>query len=465
MNSNFQQTLHTRENATGMVFFRWLVGTLIILRIVLLACFIASAGEYMEADSEYYLRLSKILADHGVFSQSEPPTVNPQIFRTPGYPAFLAMLHLTGMESPYWAVFWQEIIYAACMAIFFFYGKPLFGNKITRLGLLFLLLEPGGLSTPKMLLSETLFLPFLMVGLLLIGHYLRLRPDWKLLASSGVLFGIGAWIRPVIMYFPFILAATLVIFDHKNLSRWLHASLLLLMFVVTISPWLLRNYYYFDTFFMSGQQSNMLANYHVPVVWESALGLPFWEGHARIKEKVQQAIQMKSTESGQRLNKVEKNAIEQQLALQELKKYPWHYSKQWVFGILKTMNGANLLSLYHAFDYRSERLRFFEIEATDFKDKVIVFLSNQDYPYILEVCSRVVLALLALIGVLAVYRKKDCFLWVVLLANFYFISTPGPMGYARFRFPVEVFWFIQAYLGLILLSSWLQFRKNSGTQK
>jgi hypothetical protein len=35
------------------------------------------------------------------------------------------------------------------------------------------------------------------------------------------------------------------------------------------------------------------------------------------------------------------------------------------------------------------------------------------------------------------------------MANCYFIFLPGPMGYARFRFPVDVFWFVQAYIGLV----------------
>ena len=57
--------------------------------------------------------------------------------------------------------------------------------------------------------------------------------------------------------------------------------------------------------------------------------------------------------------------------------------------------------------------------------------------------------LFAFLGVFYVFEKKDRFLWLMMLANFYFICVAGPMGYARFRIPVSGFWFIQACFGAI----------------
>ena len=313
-----------------------------------------------------------------------------------------------------------------------------------------------------MILSEALFLPFLFGVLFAIGYYLRFA-NWRYLVLSGLLMGVGAYIRPAIQFFPVIAALTLAIFTFRDRKRWLYASILIITFTVVISPWLLRNYYYFGKLVMSGQQSNMLANYHVPVVWESALGIPFWIGHKQIKAQVNQAVEEKSKVLQRRLNTIEILEMEQQLALTELKKYPWHYLKQWCYGILKTMNGANLFGVYHAFRYRVERLHFFEIEARDFKEKVFIFLKNQDYFYIFEVLLRVLIGFFALCGAVWILIKKDCFFWIIMLANFYFICTPGPMGYARFRFPVEVFWFIQAYVGFFYVFNIFQNGRHAKT--
>jgi 4-amino-4-deoxy-L-arabinose transferase-like glycosyltransferase len=438
--------------------FSQIVGALIIFRIIVFVCFLGLDGEYLEEDSGYYLWLADILREHHVFSQTDKPPFSPQIFRTPGYPAFLVFLYELGMESPYWATFWQEIIYGLSIFLFYRYGKHFFGKKIIQTGVIFLLLEPGGLSTPKMILSETLFLPFFFGALFAIGYFLR-GNNWRYLALSGVLMGVGAYIRPAIMYFPIVATLILIIFAYRDKKKWLHASVFLIAFTIVISPWLLRNYYHFNKLIMSGQQSNMLANYHVPVVWESALGIPFWEGHEQIKAHVKKATTEKARYLQRRLTTVEILEVEQQLAFTELKKYPWHYLKQWSFGILKTMNGGNLFEVYHAFRYQTKRLHFFEIEATDFKEKIFTFLINQDYFYIFEALLRVLIAFFALFGAVYIMLKKDGFLWLMMLANFYFICTPGPMGYARFRFPVEVFWFIQAYLGFFwvlgMIQNWL----------
>lgn len=294
-------------------------------------------------------------------------------------------------------------------------------------------------------MSETLFLPFFFGGLFAIGYYLRFA-NWRYLVLSGILMGVAAYIRPTILYFPAVAALILVIFAARNTKRWLHTAVLLVAFTVVISPWLLRNYYYFGKLVMSSSQSVTLA-FHVPFVWESAKDRPFMIGQEMIKAQVKQAVEEKARELQRQLNTAEISELEQQIALIELKKYPWDYFKQWCYGFLKTINGGNLFEVYHSFRYRADRLHFFQIKAPDFKEKVLTFLKNQDYFYILEALLRVLIAFFALCGAVWIVVKKDCFFWVIMLANFYFICVAGPMGLARYRFPVEVFWFIQAYMG------------------
>lgn len=426
--------------------YSWIVGILILFRLIVYACFVGFEGEYLTDDSGSYLSTAENLREHHVFSESDESPFSPSLFRTPGYPIFLAFLHELGMASPYWATFWQELIYGLSVFLFYRYGKPFFGEKLARIGVIFLLLEPGGLSIPKTIMSETLFLPFFFGGLFAIGYYLR-NTNWRYLALSGVLMGVGACIRPSILYFPIVASLSLVIFDYRNTKRWLHATVLLIAFTVVISPWLLRNYYHFGKLVMSSAQSVTLAEYHVPFVWESAKETPFKIGQELIRAEIKQAAEEKARSLHRQLNPVEISQIEQQIALIELKKYPWDYFKQWYYGFLKTISGGNLFDVYHSFRYRVDRLHFFQIKATDFKEKVFTFLINQDYFYIFEALLRVLIGFFALCGAVCILVKKDCFFWVMMLTNFYFICVAGPMGLPRYRFPVEVFWFIQANMG------------------
>ena len=71
--------------------------------------FVVSKGEYYSPDTGLYVELADNLLKNQVFSLSPSAPFVPEIFRTPGYPAFLKLL---GMESPYWVVFMVHPAYA-----------------------------------------------------------------------------------------------------------------------------------------------------------------------------------------------------------------------------------------------------------------------------------------------------------------------------------------------------------------
>lgn len=429
----------------SLVYFA-IVGLLIILRIGLFICFVVSEGQYLAPDSSEYINLATNLLDHQVFSSSLQPPFELNFFRTPGYPFFLAVLKYLNVGTPYWVIFWQELLYAFSLWLFYHYGQPLFGKSITCAGLLFLLIEPGGFAYPKLILSEILFLPFITMALLLIGHYLKKR-NLRYLVLSGFIMGLGVLVRPALLYLPIIICLTLVVFNFRCKKQWLHSGLLLLTVALTISPWLVRNFHYSDEIFISGQQSNVLANYHVPYVWESARGIPFREGQKIIANNVDIAVKRYEQHQGQALTKIERYKVQQDIAFNELTKYPMDYSERWVIGIAKAMAGMNLTLLNFVFKIQPSEVSFDSIQESRFFNKVWQYLTGQDKLALFFLIFRGLIAIFALLGTLTMFKSKDCFLWIIILSNFYFICSAGPAGLARFRFPIEVFWFIQACYG------------------
>ena len=393
-----------------------------------------------------YLQLAANISDHFVFSRETVAPFTPEVFRTPGYPAFLAIFHKLGIKSLYWVAFFQELVYLGCVGMFFRYGRVLFSEKMVRAGVLFLLVEPGGLAYPKEIFTEVLFLPWLLGGILAVGYYLRFL-NWRYLLLAGVLMGLGAMIRPGLLYLPLVITGTLLLFDLRNKQRWIHAGVFLFACIMVVSPWLVRNHHHFDKVFMSGQQSNMLANYHVPIVLEAAKGISFESGREYMLEQVAQATKTEQSRLHRPLSTVEIFQLEQQVAFKELANYPKDYLLQWGYGIIKVMVSANMLELDHVLHIPIEGLKF--PEGKGFTDRVFRFLQKQDHLYVFAVIFRFAVAGFALLVVVSIIKSKDCFLWIIMLTNFYFICSAGPMGYARYRFPVEVFWFIQAYTGLI----------------
>ncbi len=436
-----------------------IVGLLLFARIGLFIYFIAIDGQYLRPDSELYLTLANNLLEHHVFSGSLQVPFEIHSHRTPGFPFFLATLKYLGVSNPYWIVFWQEFIYLFSSWLFYHYSQPLFGKKIAQIGLLFLLLEPSGIAYPKLILSETLFLPFIISGLLLIGFYLQ-KLKWQYLAFSGFILGIGMIIRPALMYFPIIIFFTLIIFDFRSKQRWVHSVLFLLTVMITISPWVVRNYQQTDSLFFTLQKSTTLAYWHIPFVWESVKGIPVLEGQKIIRAKVKTIKKQYDENQGHPISKIEGYKVELDFALKELRKYPVEHCLQWLYGAIKTSVGVNLTSVYFTLKIDSGRMDIMHISEVVFYKKILIYLKAQDKLILFALMLRVGIAVFALLGAILIIKRKDCFLWVMMLANFYFIFSPGPMGVPRFRFPIEVFWLIQAYFGFILVLSYWNRRQN-----
>jgi len=435
--------------------FRHIVVLLVLFRIGLLAYFVLTEGKYLYPDSPMYLALAENLIKHHVFSLSATEPFIPHVFRTPGYPVFLAIFNFLGVENPYLIVLVQEIIYAATIVGFYFLSRGLFDRNMIRGGLIFLLLEPGGLTYPKLLLSEILFFPALVFGVLLIGQYLRRNRLWYLIIA-GFIMGLGALVRPGMIYLPVILAMILIAFNFRQKKTWLHAITLVIIFGIVITPWLVRNHYHFNKFMLSGIQGYTLANYHVPMVWELFKGLPQAESQNIIQGKVDTEKQQLEKTLGRPASAADVFHLQQKVAVKELLKMPGAYSVAWLYGMLKTMNGPNIIELYDILSINPDRPRLFQIISEQGWTGVFYYLVKTDLLFLLNSILTILMTGLALLGAISILKSKDAFLWVMMLSNFYFIASAGPMGEARFRFPVGLFWFIQAYLGWRFLVAVLQ---------
>ena len=439
------------------MWFGTLVAALLALRGALMWYIAEYGGNHFQPDSELYVVLARNLAEQGWFSASADVFI-PEVFRTPGYPAFLALLQLVGVDGPTGISVVQEIVYLLCVLLAYLGIRRLLTEHLARAALVFMLLEPGGLAFPKLVGTESLFLPFVLGAVFTIGFHLR-DEIWRWALLSGVLLGVGVLVRPAATYLPVVFL--LVMWLARKTSRgFVVGSLALILgFSVAIAPWLIRNAVHFGQPFLSGQASNLLAHFHVPAVWETTEGIPFEQGQALVRERIAEAEDREERVLGRALNAAESFRLRQDWAVGELFSHLPTYAMQWGFGVIKAVVGVNLLELYHVARLRTDRLRYYEVRETRLVPKALRFLSAQDPLVLLELVFRALVAVLAVLGAWAMLRSKDPFLWLLLGINAYFLSIAGPMGYGRLRFPVEVFWFLQGALGFGVLSrrfGWLK---------
>ena len=165
------------------------------------------------------------------------------------------------------------------------------------------------------------------------------------------------------------------------------------------------------------------------------------------------------------LNAVEFFKLQQKVALTELIRYPGTFFTQWVSGSLKAMYVPFAVQVYGVFHEQwapmpllelfpdtlhAEQTNVFGLSHSGVSGlfaKGFYFLTHANKLYLLSLILSVLNMLFACLGIISIIGKKDCFLWLMMLCNFYYIFIAGPMGYARFRMPIDVFWFIQAWIG------------------
>ncbi len=449
---------------------------MIIFRISFFFYYIATTGDahYEHLDTKVYIDLADNLLHKHIFAISSKDIIShtqyrdapsgPEVFRTPGYPLFLAGIKSVGIKNHIWVIFWQEIIYFFTAIIFYKFSNKLLNTRIAKIGFIFLMVDPGGIAYPKLILSETLFLPFVFGSLFSVGLYLN-KPQKKFLFIAGIVMGIGALIRPVLFYFPIVTAGVLLFFNHFHKHIWRHVSVMLISFALTLSAWLIRNYVIFGQFFFSGQSGNVIAHYHLPSVWNAVGVRGYFEGRKEIRKKVAEARAKLEKHQGKPLNEVDFFNLQRKIAIRELLKYPKTYLAQWISGTLKAMYVPFAVEVYNVYHEPGAPIPFIELlpdtlqaEKTDalgipvfsktsILGKLFYFVTHARTLYLLSIITSVLTMVFALLGIFYVVQKKDPFLWLIMLANFYFNCVAGPTGLARFRFPIDVFWFIQAIWG------------------
>jgi hypothetical protein len=212
----------------------WLVFALFVLALALRVAFFAGAQvDYpLRGDINDYVFYAYNLVEHGVFSSAPPAdaTPEPDAYRGPGYPAFLAMwIALNGPKGPWYeaAVAAQLVLGALLVPLAVAWVRPWLGRgPALGVGLL-VACWPHLVVMSGTLLSETLFAVTLL-GLL----HLATRAGEGRRANAvgaGLVGGAAALVNPVAMLLPPIFAGVVALRRQRVAAAWLVAGWLVVV--------------------------------------------------------------------------------------------------------------------------------------------------------------------------------------------------------------------------------------------
>jgi 4-amino-4-deoxy-L-arabinose transferase-like glycosyltransferase len=223
----------------------------------------------------YYPLSLDLLAGHG-FSWSTAPPYEPDSVRTPLYPLLIVGLFL--IFKSYKILFLLQVLLGSLTCVLAWLIAKSFLREewaAATVGVL-LALEPLNAYLTGVILTETVF-TFLF--LLMVWLFLRYVQNKSLafLALVSFLIGVSVLVKPTIQYLPILLLPLLWLVEGRRFTKklFVHAAVLVGVFLLVISPWLYRNEILFNNASLVVQPVSNLYAYLVPSAIALEEHIPF----------------------------------------------------------------------------------------------------------------------------------------------------------------------------------------------
>ena len=197
-------------------------------------------------DTSSYVEPARALRDRAQFDQSVE-SHEAEFVRTPGYPAFLAILSILVGSSETSLAIGQAVLSVAVIWLTFLLGREVFGGRVGIVAATVVALEPLQFWASGTLLTEMLFSFSLLVVAFVttrcLRHHFASARWW---ASLGLAIAVATLIRPTTYYLPVIVVPAIILFGWRRriaAKAIAHAVLAFIVpIVLLIGGWQIRNH-------------------------------------------------------------------------------------------------------------------------------------------------------------------------------------------------------------------------------
>jgi 4-amino-4-deoxy-L-arabinose transferase-like glycosyltransferase len=429
--------------STFVKFIKSPIGLIIIaglaLRIILYFIFqpYNHLGELLKSDAEGYHKLALQLLNYGNF---QIPGSDLDTFRTPGYPIFIYSIYSIFGVKPYMVLFIQIFLNLASVYFLYLIGENLFNRSIGVISAFLLSIELDHIYFTYSFLTDTLFVfLFLLACLIFIWFFKRNKISY--LIVSSFLLGISTFVRPITILFPFVLIFIMIISAIKSKKYTFketvqHGILIIVIFSLTLSPWIIRNYKVYGYLKLSSFSGYNLLNYNAAYTIKKSVSRSIEMIRAE-----QDSMVIKKGDPEKLTNPFYKSEVQTDIALDYVKKHKISYLKSHLLG---------MINIYSSMEYKPFAHRFFNTkdftEGTNGNhDK---FSINPDRIKTISLPVLIVGAfyamfflfyyLTALSGCIMLFIDKRYILLLSLVGLiFYFSILTGVVGLARYKLPIS----------------------------
>ena len=408
---------------------------------------------YFQGDQVEYIKLGKIL--HDQFQFDETFYTN----RAPLYPAFISLI-LKFYNNLNFIILTQHLVSLSFIIIAYNIGL-IYSKEIAFISGILCSLNLNFIIHANFFLTETLFGLFFFIFLFFSIHFLKFFKI-KFLLFSGIFLGLSALVRPLVIYFPIVFLIFLVFAKYNFKKKFLAIFVFLITFYATIFPWMFHNYKLHGHFALTSSLASNISGWYLPHIdqFEKKINL----SEARIKnnnawENYKKDLKPEVVEDYFELDKEAKKYF-----FNIIKEYKFtSIAQAWFWGGMKNIlsppfiDFATLFKINHSSFYDTPGDSFVK-QAFNF----IFFNSNIYYSFILifGILLIIIFRFVQLFGIFH-YFKKDKYLLLFLISIIiYFLFVSGPIGYGKYRFPLEIIFILLTSKGIFYFDQLKKEKRN-----
>ena len=382
---------------------------------------------------------------------------SPDTLRTPLYPLLISLIYsIWGSESTWRVLLVQILIDTGSCILLFFLILKFFTVKVAVYASIFYALDHFLILYSTTLLSDVLFVFLCLVAAFWFSEAIHRGFDRSTLyiLLSAFFFGLATLVRPVAQYIPLIIILFLLAVLRKELKKACKLALLFLFFfIITLSPWLIRNLSTFGVLSLSTVGPyNLMVLYVGPMETEKR-GQPLEEAQEAMMQEVDRLI-IQEGRNPVVMNAFQKAKYWEKFAFQYIAKHPIAFSKHYMLGIIHAF--ANLgTGPYGDLLQLPKKEAKFEIKAIPNIFELLKTWFNQKTFQEIEIgffiaSYLLVTYFLLIIGLIVSWWKdrKNTFLLFCLMMALYFLLITGTAGLARFKMPAVPFYLVFVGIGL-----------------
>lgn len=205
------------------------------------------------SDQGGYQQLGAAMARSGEFTRfPDSPTFIPEVIRTPGYPAFVAVIYFLFGQDTLPVAIAQAFVFAAICLIVYAIARRIAGERTATVAAIMTALFPPLPYYGALVLTEV-WTTFVLMAAMLICLRAVQGGRTRDFVIAGLLFSGTTIVRPAFILLPFGLAIAmpLLVASERNRRRIGQWAALALVAALTMVPWFTYNYVYLGRFTLS----------------------------------------------------------------------------------------------------------------------------------------------------------------------------------------------------------------------